>query len=121
MKQKTIEVQIPLMCGDVQLTYIIVCRNKKQACELLGISRYYLNNYGYCNEPKTSEAIKNPFSKFAFFDSGWLKEYKPEWYRKVLPANDIENYIWQMKKLCAANKPKQSINNKLDSFQPMYV
>lgn len=71
----------------------IICKSKKQACELLQCSLYELNNYGYSFEPRDPECIKEPFTKFIFFDSGEMRYANQNLFRKMLPIKVAEDFI----------------------------
>lgn len=91
--RKQIEVHIPMIIRGYQLHLLVVCNTRKQAAELLQTSLHHLKNYGHVLEPKTKEAIEAPTKVFAYFDSGWLREKKPDLYRKVLPLEVLDSII----------------------------
>lgn len=87
------EFNLAVIEGGVQIHAIVVAKYKKDAAKIFGCSISRLNDYCSIYEPKEEIAINSPNEKFAYFDSGWMREKKPHWYRKVMPYDHLANYI----------------------------
>lgn len=94
------EFQINHIHRGVQFKVFLCAKTKNDACKLLDISMYQLNNYGYTNEPRTAECIQSAYVKFAMFDSGELIYAKPEWRNKLIKYTDLVNFIDELRKVC---------------------
>lgn len=77
-------------------------KTKKRAAELLDTSLHTINNYWYCNEPKTPECIANPEAMFACYDYGGELGYIEGFDRKKLYTLD------EMKELINKHRGKHA-------------
>lgn len=85
--------------GGQNVHYIVVCKTKKRAVELLNVTNGFMSGYGYTYEPKTPEAIANPEKIFAYADSGLVFEHRRDVLNKILPHDELHIIIDELKKI----------------------